>query len=338
MDSHPVLNYLIAGQIRREYIITPGGKAVLNAPGGNLLYAAAGLGVWDTSAGLISRVGTDFPDTWLDFIKNHGFDNRGIKKIEDELDLRSFIAYTDDNIIDIENPVAHFSRLGMQFPKDLLGYSPYKLNPGIRPEENPYSFRILDIPEDYPDATAIHICPLDIFSQGLLLSKFHQTNIHTVTLEISAEYMNISYWDNLPKLVKDTTAFITSEDQIRNLFIGRTTDLWEMAKGITNFGCEFVIIKRGLSGQLLFENATGKRWAIPAYPSRVTDPTGAGNAFCGGFLYGYRSTYDPLDAALHGNISASLAVEGTGCFYAMNCLPGFAKARMEVLKSNVQKI
>jgi sugar/nucleoside kinase (ribokinase family) len=338
MDSHPVLRYLIAGQIRREYIITPGGKTILNAPGGNLLYAAAGMGVWDSCVGLISRVGVDFPDQWLELIKRYGFDIRGIKIIDKELDLRSFLAYSEDNILDTENPVAHFSRLGMQFPKDLLGYSPVKLDPDGGPEKNPYSLRILDIPDDYTDATAIHICPMNISSQTLLLSKFHQTNIHTVTLEIAPEYMNISFWDSFQKLIKDTTAFITSEDSLRNLFIGRTSDLWEMAERIANIGSEFVVIKRGLSGQLLFEHATGKRWSIPAYPSKVSDPTGAGNSFCGGFLFGYRSTYDPLEAALHGNISASLAVEGSGPFYAMNALTGFAQARMEVLRSNVQKI
>ncbi len=39
-------------------------------------------------------------------------------------------------------------------------------------------------------------------------------------------------------------------------------------------------------------------------PCRSLTLTGAGDAFCGGFLAGYRSSYDPLQAALTGNISA----------------------------------
>ena len=60
---------------------------------------------------------------------------------------------------------------------------------------------------------------------------------------------------------------------------------------------------------------------------RVVNPTGAGDAFCGGFLAGYRETYDPLEAALCGNISASLVVEGSGPFYALDVWPGLAEAR-----------
>jgi sugar/nucleoside kinase (ribokinase family) len=68
------------------------------------------------------------------------------------------------------------------------------------------------------------------------------------------------------------------------------------------------------------------------------DPTGAGDAFCGGFLAGYRRTYDPLEAVLFGNISASLVVEGTGPFYALDALPGLAQARLDALRQSVRKI
>ena len=54
------------------------------------------------------------------------------------------------------------------------------------------------------------------------------------------------------------------------------------------------------------------KWEVPAYSARMTDPTGAGDSFCGGFLAGYKKTYDPLQAALYGNVSASLKIEGSG--------------------------
>ena len=83
------------------------------------------------------------------------------------------------------------------------------------------------------------------------------------------------------------------------------------------FGCEMVVIRRGEGGQLVYDGARRARWEVPAYPVRVVSPTGAGDAFCGGFLAGYRETYDALEAALCGNISASLVVEGSGPFYAL---------------------
>ncbi|WP_322808043.1 PfkB family carbohydrate kinase, partial [Thermanaerothrix sp.] len=68
------------------------------------------------------------------------------------------------------------------------------------------------------------------------------------------------------------------------------------------------------------------------------DPTGAGDAFCGGFLAGYRQTYDPLAAVLHGNVSASLVIEGSGPFYALEALPGLAQARLEALRDAVSVV
>ena len=66
--------------------------------------------------------------------------------------------------------------------------------------------------------------------------------------------------------------------------------------------------------------------------------TGAGDAFCGGFLAGYRKTYEPLEAALYGNVSASLNVEGSGAFYPLDVLPGLAQARLEVLRAMVHEV
>jgi ribokinase len=69
----------------------------------------------------------------------------------------------------------------------------------------------------------------------------------------------------------------------------------------------------------------------------MADPTGAGDSFCGGFLAGYKKTYDPLQAALYGNVSASLKVEGSGAFYPLDVLPGLAEARLHALKDLVRK-
>ena len=80
------------------------------------------------------------------------------------------------------------------------------------------------------------------------------------------------------------------------------------------------------------------KWEVPAYPARVADPTGAGDAFCGGFLAGFGRTYDPVQATLHGNVSASLKVEGSGAFYPLDMLPGLAEARLNALKDLVRKV
>jgi hypothetical protein len=40
---------------------------------------------------------------------------------------------------------------------------------------------------------------------------------------------------------------------------------------------------------------------------------------------------------LHGSVSASLAIEGSGAYHAMEALPGLPKARLDALAENVKK-
>ena len=104
------------------------------------------------------------------------------------------------------------------------------------------------------------------------------------------------------------------------------------------YGCEYVVIKCGPRGQLLYDANNKHKWEIPAYPARLADPTGAGDAFCGGFLAGYCKNYDPLEGVLYGNVSASLKLEGSGAFYPLDVLPGLAEARLGALRNMVRAV
>jgi sugar/nucleoside kinase (ribokinase family) len=150
--------------------------------------------------------------------------------------------------------------------------------------------------------------------------------------------MNPSFRDDFPSLITGLTAFLPSEEEIRSLFQGRTDNLWEMAEAIASYGCDIIVVKRGERGQLVLDGSSRKRWEIPAYPVQAVDPTGAGDAYCGGFLAGFSNTYDALQAALYGNISASLSIEGQGPFYALDALPGLAQARLEALRQYSREI
>ena len=115
-----------------------------------------------------------------------------------------------------------------------------------------------------------------------------------------------------------------------------TCGRWQ--KPVGEYGCDIVVVKRGPLGQAVYDVKGKHRWEIPAYPARPADPTGAGDAFCGGFVAGFRKTYDPVQATLYGNVSASLKVEGSGAFYPLDILPGLADARLEALKQLVREV
>ena len=334
------LRFVIAGQLKRDFAIIPGGKALVDVLGGNIVYAATGFGVWESPklAGLVARVGEDYPREWLDEINQRGFDIRGIRILPEAVDLRSFYIYTDMHTRLTEDPAAHFTRIKQPFPKALLNYTRIGNSYDSRTRLNFTSLRQTDLPEDFLDATAAHLCPIDYLTHTLLPAVLRQNGFSTVTLDPSTGTMSPTFWDDIPAMVTGLTAFLPCEEGMRNLFHGRSTDLWEMMETIANYGCEIVVVKRGERGQYLYDRATQARWEIPAYPAKAVDPTGAGDSFCGGFLAGYRRTYEPLLAALYGSISASLTIEGSGGFYALDALSGLAQARLDALKEGVRKV
>ncbi|MGD8403766.1 MAG: carbohydrate kinase family protein [Anaerolineales bacterium] len=329
--------FVLVGLLRREFLLPPVGNPLIDTPGGNLLYAAGGLRVWESKIGLLGRVGEDYPFQWRRNIESRGFDMQGLKILPGSLDLRSFCAYSDSFEGSFNNPVSHFAQRQLNFPKALLGYQPPDSKEHPR-QPLPEAPTVSDIPEDYLEASAVHICPMDFTSQGQLINKFKAGLATTITLDPQDAYMNPDFLKDLRELLNGLTAFLPSQEELQALFWGKTNDLWEMAEELGSYGCELVVIKRGGQGQWLYDVMGSHRWEIPAYTSRKADPTGAGDAFCGGFLAGYRNTYDPLEAALHGNVSASLNLEGSGAFYPLDVAPGLAQARLDVLREMAREV
>lgn len=331
---------ILAGQLRRDFVVLPNGEIRLDVPGGNLLYAAAGLAVWEPSPppGLVSRVGQDFPTEWLEEFSRRGFDIRGINVADQPIDLRTFYAYQDTKQRVEEDPMAYFSRIGKSFPKELLGYQQQSPTPDSRTRLTATSLRQIDFVSEFLDATAAHICPLDYLSHSLLPAILRQAGFTFITLDPSPGYMVPAFRDDIASIITGLNVFLPSEEEARALYHGSSPDLWEIAEMFASCGCEIIVIKRGESGQLLYDSTTRKRWEIPAYPVDIYDPTGVGDAFCGGFLAGYRQTFDPVRAAVFGNISASLVIEGQGPFYALDSLPGLAQARFEALLQSVREV
>jgi len=332
--------FIFAGKLFRDYFITADGKPTLDILGGNLPYAAVGFKLWQDSPspGLIARVGEDFPQKWLDDLERNGIDTRGVRVLSEAIDLRNFYIFTDKATRLTGDPISHFARLGLPFPKSLLGYRDASGDIDSRTRPTPTSLRQDDVPKFYAEASAAHICPVDYLTHSLVPAVLRQIGVTTITLDPASGYMNPTFWSDVPPLITGLTAFIPAEEDLRNLFRGQSSDPWEMAEALSLYGCEIIVIKRGERGQLLYDAASRSRWEIPAYDARLVNPTGAGDAFCGGFLARYRQTYDPLEAVLHGNISAAVVSEGIGPFFALGILPGLAQARLDHLRQSVRKL
>lgn len=331
-DMNP--EFLVFGQLTREYLLPSNGHPRLDVAGGNLLYAASGLKMWEASVGLVGRVGEDYPREWLNECMARGFDTSGIRVVPKKLDQRDFISYTGSFEASRINPITHFARREMTFPKALLGYQP--LHDRKLDEEG--ILIVTDIPDHYLTARAALLCPMGLTPQTQLIAGMKRGQVHTFVLEPDSNSMNPKARRVLPALLNGVTAVLTSLEELKNLFWGETHDPWEMAEMISVYGPEYVVIKCGPGGQLLYDVSTKRKWEIPAYPARLADPTGVGDAFNGGFLAGYCKSYDPLEGVLYGNISASLKLEGSGAYYPLDVMPGLGEARLHVLRDMVREV
>lgn len=336
-QTRPILRYVVAGKFTRDYLILPNNRSVIDIKGGGAFYAAAGLGLWDHDIGLLGIVNEEYPHEWFHEAEIRGFDTRGIQITPNYFDQRNFIAYPKLNEPDNSNPIFHFSRIGEEFPKTLLGYT-------VNNQPNPNSnlmepiLKIKDIPFDYLDVTAVHISNMDFASQSRLPSFFRQGHATTITLKAADDYMNTIYGDLVPSILKDISAFICTEKQLRNLYYGKTSDLWEMISDLDVYGCEMIVIITSQNNFLLWDRSSKKKFEVPLYPTTIYDPTGLQDSFCGGFLSGLRANQNPITAVLQGSISASFSVEGIGPFYCLDSLPQLVQARKDYLSPYVNLI
>ena len=133
--------------------------------------------------------------------------------------------------------------------------------------------------------------------------------------------------DELLELLARVDGLVLNDEEARML--SGEKSLIHAARKVRELGPRYVILKKGEHGAfLLGEDA---HFALPAYPvDEVVDPTGAGDAFAGGFM-GYIASSECVEprtlrrAMLYGTVTASFCVQGFG-------IEGFAKggrARVE---------
>ncbi len=59
--------FLVAGKLSRDFLLFPNHPPLLDVPGGNALYAAVGIAIWEPQPppAVIARVGEDYPNSGL---------------------------------------------------------------------------------------------------------------------------------------------------------------------------------------------------------------------------------------------------------------------------------
>jgi sugar/nucleoside kinase (ribokinase family) len=112
----------------------------------------------------------------------------------------------------------------------------------------------------------------------------------------------------------------------------------ELIGRMVQAGAGIIALRQGAFGALVHRADRDETWYIPAVSTPVVDPTGAGNAFCGGFLVGWVQTGDLRLAGLYGVVAASFLVEQVGLPSPRPEIRAEARRRLAALEPQAQKI
>ena len=243
------MKLLVVGSVAFDAIETPFGKTD-KILGGAATYITLASSVLNVESGIVSVVGGDFLQSDLDMLSGRGVNIEGIEVIKEGKTFFWSGKYHNDlnsrdTLVTEVNVLEHFD------PK---------------------------IPESMQDAEILLLGNLHPGVQLSVLEKM-KNRPKLVILDTMNFWMD-SAMDILLQMIAKTDVISINDEEARQL--SGEYSLVKAAKKIHELGPQFVIIKKGEHGALLFHE--GKIFAIPALPlEEVFDPTGAGDTFAGGF-------------------------------------------------------
>jgi sugar/nucleoside kinase (ribokinase family) len=271
---------VVVGSIALDSVITPFGETADTLGGAAVFFAMAGAVLHPVQ--VVGVVGSDFPESHLKALAARGVDLAGVERRKGE----SF-------------------RWKARYSYDLNSRETLETRLGVFAEFSPR------IPEKFRDAEYVFLGNIDPELQLSVLDQVKQPKL------VACDTMN--YWiqgkkDLLLELLRHIDILMVNDSEAREL--SGDWNIYRAAHWILGRGPKMVVIKQGEHGALLVDPET--TFKAPAYPlQEVFDPTGAGDAFAGGFMAHVARTGDLSFANLrramiYGSALGSLAVEAFG--------------------------
>lgn len=268
---------LCVGSVALDSVETPFGRAE-RVIGGSAVYFTAAASLFH-AVQVVGVVGDDYPLAELDFLARRGADLSGIER----------------------RPGESFFWAG-RYHFDLNSRDTLETKLGVFASFQP------KIPPSFRAARFVFLGNIDPVLQHEVLDQVEAPDV------VACDTMN--YWidgsrDALVDLLARVRILIINDEEIRQL--AGEPNLLKAARWVQSRGPELVVVKKGEHGAMLLAND----WLffVPGFPlESVFDPTGAGDAFAGGFV-GYLAQAGSLApealrrAMVYGSVMGSYSVE-----------------------------
>ncbi len=300
------LDLLCLGNLTIDDIVLPDGTTRMGCFGGDAIYGAIGASYWSGTVQFVAPVGVDFPPEHIQLLKEMGWNTTGLARREIP-NIRNWVVYEYDG---------RRTWILRSDPADFLELSP----------------NLEDIPAGFREAKAGLVLAMDLAAQEGLVPLLKGLGM-MVALDPQEDYI-FGNQERIFKLLAGVDIFTPSEEEVHRL-LGHN-DYPRAAREFAGYGPKIVIVKKGGGGSLIFDSRSQCQWELPVYPVPVKDTTGAGDAYCGGFMAMYLMSGDILKSGLAGTVSASFAVEDFGINHMLTVDRQVARQRLNHLSAQIE--
>ncbi|MBG6060942.1 sugar/nucleoside kinase (ribokinase family) [Flavobacterium sp. CG_9.1] len=274
---------LIVGTVAFDAIETPFGKTD-KILGGAATYIGLSASFFNVQSAIVSVVGDDFPQEYLDLLTARNIDISGLEVV---------------------NGGKTFFWSG-RYHNDLNSRDTLDTQLNVLADFQP------KVPQDYKNAEIVMLGNLHPLVQSSVLDQM-ETLPKLVVLDTMNFWMDCAL-PELMDVIKRVDVITINDEEARQL--SGEYSLVKAAAKIHTMGPKYVVIKKGEHGALIFHNK--EVFFAPALPlEEVFDPTGAGDTFAGGFA-GYLTQSENIsfenmkNAIIQGSNLASFCVEKFG--------------------------
>ncbi len=265
-------------------IILPDGRSFMNTLGGAGTHALIGMRVWSDRLGFAATVGPDWDPSHRRFLESLGIDLRGVVERPEYRTARAWQLFEPD-----ERRIEVFRTKWEDFER--------------------YKPQLAELPDDYLLAQGWHLDWGNMSELAELIAHVRQVNPNLKLV-----------WETTPEQLigKATVARgilaavdLFAPDLEEAQALTGETSIARIVDKLLGWGLAALALRLGARGSLVVTD-DGTIYRIPAVPATVVDVTGAGNAYCGGFLVGLGKGDSTADAAARATVSASFAIEQFG--------------------------
>jgi fructoselysine-6-P-deglycase FrlB-like protein/sugar/nucleoside kinase (ribokinase family) len=294
---------IVVGNLTIDDVVLPDGTTQMASVGGNSLYTALGVRLWQPNVGVVTRRGEDFPHDLPAMLNALGIATEGVVAIAGPT-VRNWVVYET-------NGQRHWIyRTPRERSREVA----------VQDQDIPVAWLEVEPPP------VVHVTAMPLDAAVAIVDKIRRVSPHAlITLDTHEDYV-VDYRNRLRALAGRVDAFLPSRSELTDL-VGYDNPRSALAD-LSSLPTPVIVIKMGAEGVLVWNKAKGTVHEVGTASGQVVDETGAGDAFCGGFAAGLSLGYGPIEAAQRGTISASYAVAGFSSMYLAHIDPAEAQARI----------